>query len=115
MSGPVFWICSMVFSFLGDELGSPSVYRTNARHFRNCFLMMRRFFLLMRKNLVVPLPIGQTPDFFGTVFDVPKSFLFIEGRNLVVPLPIGQTSAFFGTVFAACEKEIDILLLANYN
>ena len=68
MSGPVFWICSMVFSFLGDELGSPSVYRTNARHFRNCFLMMRRFFLSMRKNLVVPLPIGQTPDFFGTVF-----------------------------------------------
>ena len=36
-------------------------------------------------------------------------------KNLVVPLPIGQTSAFSGTVFTACEKEIDILLLTNYN
>ena len=36
-------------------------------------------------------------------------------ESLVLPLLIGQTSAFFGTVFEACEKEIDILLLTNYN
>ena len=35
--------------------------------------------------------------------------------GLVLPLPIGQTHGIFGTVFATCEKEIDILLLINYN
>ena len=34
---------------------------------------------------------------------------------MVLPLPIGQTHGIFGTVFATCEKEIDILLLINYN
>ena len=43
-----------------------------------------------------------------------RNFL-ISRESLFLPLLIGQTSAFFGTVFAACEKEIDILLLTNYN
>ena len=43
-----------------------------------------------------------------------REFSCFEGKS-VSPLLIGQTSAFFGTVFATCEKEIDILLLTNYN
>ena len=65
--------------------------------------------------MILPLPIGQTPGFFGTVFLMIRGFFLLMRKNLVVPLPIGQTSAFSGTVFTACEKEIDILLLSNYN
>lgn len=65
-------------------------------------------------SLVLPLPIGQTPGNFGTVFKYSENF-FLLRENFVFSLLIGQTSAFSGTVFAACEKGIDILLFTSYN
>ena len=80
-----------------------------------CLTLIHDLSPLLRASIGSPTPIGQTPGFFGTVFLMIRGFFLLMRKNLVVPLPIGQTSAFSGTVFTACEKEIDILLLTNYN